>query len=87
MVFGRWPDAMPRFYFDVRDGEYVQKDDQGVELYGIQDAKDHALRALPDIARDEMPDRNRREFVIEVKDENGRAVLTARLSLTVDIVV
>ena len=78
---------MPRFNFDVRDGEHVHKDNEGTELYGLQDARDHALRTLPDMARDEMPDRNQREFVIEVKDENGRPVLTARLSLSVERLV
>ena len=75
---------MQRFYFDIRDGEYVQKDNEGTILNGLEEARAQSLKTLPDIARDDMPDGDRREFVIEVKDENGRPVLTARLS-TVEV--
>ena len=69
----------------IRDGDYVQKDNDGTILPGVREAKAQALRTLPDIARDEQPDRDRREFVIEVKDENGRPVLTARLSMVIEV--
>jgi hypothetical protein len=76
---------MPRYYFDIRDGEYVQKDNEGTVLSGLAEAKAQALRTLPDLARDdEVPDGEQREFVIEVKDENGRPLLTARLVLAVE---
>ena len=75
---------MPRYYFDIRDGDYVQKDNEGTVLGGLAEAKAQAVRTLPDIARDEVPDGDQREFVIEVKDENGRPLLTARLVLAVE---
>ncbi len=75
---------MPRYYFDIRDGEYVQKDNEGTVLSGLAQAKAQAVKTLPDMARDEMADRDQREFVIEVKDESGRPLLTARLLLTVE---
>lgn len=75
---------MPRYYFDIRDDEYVQKDNEGTVLSGLAEAKAQAVKTLPDIARDEMLDCDRREFVIEVKDEDGRPVLVARLSIAVD---
>jgi len=77
--------GMPRYYFDIRDGDYVQKDDEGTILPSVREAKAQAVKTLPDIARDELPDADRREFVIEVKDENGRPVLTARLSILVEV--
>ena len=73
-----------RYYFDIRDGEYVQKDNDGVLLEGIEEARAHAVRALPDIARDDMPEGDHREFAIEVKDEDGRRLFTARLILMIE---
>jgi hypothetical protein len=75
---------MPRYYSDIRDGDYVQKDNEGTLLSGLAEARAQAVRTLPDIARDEMPDGGQREFVIEVKDENGRPLITVRLSLVVE---
>ena len=76
---------MPRYYFDIRDGEYVQKDNEGTVLNGVAEAKAQAVRTLPDLARDEMPSGPQREFVIEVRDENGRPVLAARLTLILEM--
>ena len=41
---------MPRFFFDIHDGENFTPDRQGVELEGLEAAKDEAKRALPDTA-------------------------------------
>jgi hypothetical protein len=78
---------MPRYYFDIRDGEYVQKDNEGSVLNGVAAAKAQALKTLPDMARDELRGDDRREFVVEVKDENGRSVLAARLILVLEMPV
>ena len=75
---------MPRYYFDIRDGEHVQKDNEGTVLPGLANARVQAVRMLPDLAEDEMLDRDQREVAIEVKDENGRPLLTVRLSLAVE---
>ena len=76
---------MPRYYFDIRDGEYVQKDNEGTVLNGLPEVKAQAVKTLPDVAQDELPGNDRREFVVEVKDENGRAVLVARLTLILEV--
>jgi hypothetical protein len=78
---------MPRYYFDIRDGEYVQKDNEGSLLNGLAEAKAQAIKTLPDIARDDIPSNCQREFVIEVKDESGRPVMTARLTLVIEVAV
>ena len=75
---------MPRYYFDIRDGDYVQKDNEGTVLNGVAEAKTQAVKTLPDLSRDEMPSDGRREFVIEVRDENGRPMLAARLTLILE---
>ena len=35
--------GMPRFYFDVRDGEKFVSDDDGLEFPGIREAKRDAM--------------------------------------------
>ena len=40
--------------------------------------------ALRDIARDTLPDGDRRDYVAEVRDEAGRKVWRATLSLVVE---
>ncbi len=40
-----------------------------------------ALSALPDMARDKMPDCDRRTFKAIVRDDNGQEIYTATLTL------
>ena len=47
-------------------------------------AQNEAIRTLPEIAKDALPDGTRREFVINVRDEALRPVLRASLSLLVE---
>jgi hypothetical protein len=75
---------MPRFYFDVDDGETIVMDDVGLDLDGFQQAQGEAVKALPTIAKDCLPDGTRREFVVTVRNEVHRQVLRAKLSLTVE---
>lgn len=44
-------------------------------------ARAAAIAALPDIARDVLPDGDRRDFVSSVRDEAGEVIFTATLSL------
>ena len=78
---------MPRYFFYLRDGEYESQDEEGPVLDGLKEVMAYALMTLPDIAREKLPKGHEREFVIEAKDESGRSVLRARLSLTVETLV
>jgi hypothetical protein len=78
---------MPRYYFDVYDGEKLTPDQTGIELDDTPTAQQEAIRALPTIARDCLPDGTERDFVIEVRDEQKRPILRARLSLTVETIL
>ena len=75
---------MPRFFFDTYDGETFIPDDRGVVLEDLEQAKDEAVLGLPDMARDTLPDGDRRDYVVEVRDEAGRKVWRASLSLVVE---
>ncbi len=75
---------MSRFFFDINDGKKFTPDREGMELEGLEASKDEAKKALPDIVRDEMPDGDRRDFTVDVKDVAGRIVWRVTLSLAVE---
>jgi hypothetical protein len=75
---------MPRYFFDTHDGEHFTPDYTGVELESLQAAKDEAKKTLPDIVKDELPDGDRRTFVVVIKDEVGHELLQVTLSLAVE---
>jgi len=60
------------------------EDDDGTELPSLEVAKREALATLGEIAHDELPNGDAREFVIEIRDGYGRKpLLSATLSLRV----
>jgi hypothetical protein len=74
---------MPRYYFDTADGDHHAPDNVGAEFPDLDVAADEAVRALSDIARDVLPDGDRRDLVTSVRDESGRVVFRATLSFAV----
>ena len=67
---------MPRYFFDLRDGDDLAVDEEGLELRSIQAVQEEAARSLADMARDEVRrhsnDPNKRHrMAIEVRDDNG----------------
>jgi hypothetical protein len=75
---------VPRFFFDVHDGEEFTPDRVGLDLDGLEAAKNEAKKTLPDIVKDEMPDGDRRDFTVDVKDAAGQIVWRVTLSLVVE---
>jgi hypothetical protein len=75
---------MPRFFFDIHDGETFTPDRQGAELDDVGVAKAEARKALPDIVKDEMPDGGRRDITVDAKDAAGQIVWQVTLSLVVE---
>ncbi len=73
-----------RFFFDTYDGDRFVPGHEGLVLDGLHEAKQEAVRALPHMAQDGLPDGDYREFVVEVRDEAGRKVWRARLTLLVE---
>jgi hypothetical protein len=78
---------MPRYYFDVYDGEKTTADDTGVELTDDHQAQQEAIRTLPAVAKDALPDGTQRDFVIEVRNAARRPILRAKLALTVQTIL
>jgi hypothetical protein len=73
---------MHHFYFDISDGEHVTRDDGGLMLADLATACREAVKALPDLARDVLPDGLEKVISASVRDEAGailfRAVLVFR---------
>src|SRR3954470_13225017 len=76
--------AMPRYHFDFHDGARFTPDETGVELDGIKAARQEAARRLADLSPEILLDDDRRDVVIEVKDETGQRVLVAKLSVSIE---
>jgi hypothetical protein len=74
---------VPRYFFDVTDSGKVSVDMEGVEFDSLEDARGEALRTLGEIAKDELPDGDHRQFSIEIREGGGAPLLSASLSLQV----
>lgn len=78
---------MPRYYFDLRDGDYLAPDEEGIDLPDLVAVQNEAARAIADLARDTV--RTSRSFgaarglVIEARDENG-PVMRARFQFDIE---
>lgn len=48
-------------------------------------ARIEAQKALPDLARDALPDGDQKTFIVSVRDEAGQVVLRAALTLIVEM--
>ena len=74
---------MPRFFFEMIDGDTQFPDTEGTELTDAAAAREEALRALGERVHYELPDGDRREFIVRVLDDQAEPVVTATLSLRV----
>ncbi|MBP2434041.1 DUF6894 family protein [Bradyrhizobium elkanii] len=64
---------MPRFYFDLYDGEAMALDEEGLELQSVQAAQAEAAKSLADLARDAIHSTSAKphDMTIDVRDEAG----------------
>jgi hypothetical protein len=67
---------MPLYYFDTDVGGDRLHDEEGLDLPDAAAARDAAMGALPDMARDELGSGDR------VRDASGTVVYSATLDLT-----
>ena len=72
---------MPLYFFDSGDGECFLRSDAGVELSGLQEARDEAVRLLPSIAQDMGASYHGQDIVSMVRDERNQVIFKATLSL------
>ena len=78
---------MPRYYFDLRDGDNLLPDHEGLELASFHAAQEEAARSLADLAKEALRahhiDGAGGQLAVEVRDDAG-PVLQARFSVDVN---
>ena len=72
---------MPRYFIEADDGDFNHRDEEGHDLPDDEAARKAALDALPDMARDKIPDGDQRTFRATARDEQGNMVYGASLTL------
>jgi hypothetical protein len=77
-------DAMPRYYFDLLLHGDVEADGEGINLDGPAVARQEAVRAAAEFAKDLAHNHQQEDIAIRVRDEEGDRVATARLRLNVE---
>src|SRR3954470_7507075 len=61
--------AMARYFFDVRDGDRVIADPDGLEFADLAAVREEAATALAEMARDSLPTTTRRRMSIDVRTD------------------
>ena len=74
---------LARFYFDVRDGSKFIRDENGLELSGVDQARDEAATTLAELVKGRLPGVFEYEIAIEVRDEAKEPLLRAMLRFEV----
>ncbi|MEX6504889.1 hypothetical protein [Jiella sp. M17.18] len=72
---------MARYFFDVQDGEDFIRDEEGLACPSREEVRLAAIAALPTMARDALPDSDRHEISVHVRDQKDRPVFRASLLL------
>ena len=71
---------MPRFYFDLYDGDHFAPDPQGLDLPSADIARQEATRTLSEIAAQEIPaDGPQRQFRIVILDASRMVLYEIRI--------
>jgi hypothetical protein len=70
---------MAKFFFDTQEGQSVDRDTTGVDLPDEAAARAEAQEALADMAREKLPNGNKVDFAVLVRDESGQEVYSATL--------
>ncbi|MTV13902.1 MULTISPECIES: hypothetical protein [Bradyrhizobium] len=60
-----------RFYFDIRNGEQLYADNQGIELRDEETAAREAMQSLLSIAKENPPLDKHRLLAFEVRTDEG----------------
>ena len=71
---------MPRYFFNVHDGQDVAPDMDGCELPDLAAVRVEAVRASGEVLRDDASRWTGQEWVMIVADQTGAPVLTLSFS-------
>jgi hypothetical protein len=76
--------AMPRFYFDVREGTRFVPDDEGLKFDSPDAAVHAATRSTTEIGTGRLAKGDTRDVVIEVRAEQSGQVCTVTTSMRIE---
>jgi len=62
---------MKRYYFDIREGDHLAADEEGLMMRDIDAVQQEAAQSLADMARDAVSGRMLHRMAIEVRDDIG----------------
>jgi hypothetical protein len=72
--------CVPRYYFDVHDGE-LQLDEEGLECENVEAARDRVMASLSDVAElITSNDGDNQAVTVTVRDEEGSQVYAGTLT-------
>jgi hypothetical protein len=71
---------MPRYYFDLHNGDGPLKDNDGLEIASRDGVAKEVSRILADIARDEMPAQDKNVISLKVRNEAGKVISISSLT-------
>lgn len=75
---------MPMFYFDVNDGELLQRDDIGSEFADERAARQEATCTLAEMAKSYVPcAMQHRDITMWVRNEVGEAICQVAMTFAV----
>ncbi len=78
---------MPLFYFDVTDDGNSTRDEWGIDLEDLSEARDQAQALVPDLAREFLPKEDRRDISVIVRCSEGRPCYKVTLTIAGEWVV
>lgn len=70
---------MPLYFFSTRDDGHDVHDATGLDFPDLHGVKLQAARSLAELALDVLPGVDRRTLSVDVRDDQGEAVMTADL--------
>jgi hypothetical protein len=70
---------MPKYYFDVINGQGPMRDDEGQDLPSYDEVRAVAWNIARDFADDEWPDQNSVSVTVNVRDNTDFTVFSAEL--------
>jgi hypothetical protein len=65
---------MTRYFFDIREGDSVAPDEEGLEFPHVEAAQEEAAHSLADLVRDKIRGQPNCYMAIEVRDNDGPVV-------------
>ena len=74
---------MPHFFFDTYSS-FVDIDEVGQELPNLEAVRREIRKSLPAMLSDDIADRDKAQFRIDVRDASGKCVVTASALMILD---